>query len=142
MAERIPEAEALGFYRAVEAGDITLSFQGEDPQEIYSGVVSYRASNGWRIDVFNDCNEFDYIDRVVDDRNRQLEFDDIETTRLDWNPPELTAWKCFGLPGHHKYRCVKCGTLIERNPRYLCKRDRCSGTKLPLLPTLVKPATW
>jgi hypothetical protein len=138
MANRIPEAEALRFYRAIEAGEVVLSFAGEDPQEVYSGLVAYHASNGWRIDVYNDCNEFDYIERVVDDRQRELWFEDIETTRLDWNPPEAVAWTCFGLPGHKKYRCRLCGTMIERNPRYLCKRDRCSGSKLPLIPTRVK----
>lgn len=52
----LTEAAVLAFLESVERGDVTLA-PDVDPDEVYAGIVTYTASNGWRIAIFNDCNE-------------------------------------------------------------------------------------
>ncbi len=70
----ISEIEALNFLKAIEDGLISLR-SVQDPQEIYAGNVSYTASNGWLITIFNDANEWDYIDQIQSEDGRILNFD-------------------------------------------------------------------
>src|SRR5579864_5008297 len=73
----ISEAELMDFLRAIEEGSVSLRPEF-DPQDIYAGNVPYAASNGWHITIFNDCNEWDYVDRVKTADGRSLDFDTIE----------------------------------------------------------------
>ena len=73
----ITEKELLQFLKAIEEGAISLHPES-DPQDIYAGNVTYTASNGWRITIFNDCNTWDYVDKVITADGRSVDFDSIE----------------------------------------------------------------
>jgi hypothetical protein len=73
----ITEKELLQFLQEVEEGTISLHPES-DPQDIYAGNVTYTASNGWRITIFNDCNEWDYVDKAITADGRSVDFDSIE----------------------------------------------------------------
>ena len=62
----LTEAGIAAFLRSVEHGEVTLT-PDLDPNEVYAGVVPYSASNGWHIAIFNDCNQWDYIEWVEAD---------------------------------------------------------------------------
>ncbi len=72
----ISTAEILEFLRAIEDGDITLS---EKPAEAWAGDITYTASNGWKIEIFNDCHDWDYINSITTDDGRHVDYDDIAT---------------------------------------------------------------
>jgi hypothetical protein len=84
MATQMPttsaEIELRKFLKAVEDGSVSL-IPEQEPQDVYAGNVSYLGSNGWRILVFNDANEWDYIDSI--------------TTRATRSFFTITAWSSW-----------------------------------------------
>lgn len=124
----IQEQELLEFLKAIE--EETVSLQPESvPQDIYAGNVSYRASNGWQITIFNDCNEWDYVDQVVAADGRSLDFHEIENdmpSAREYMPDDEVAWKRYGIPGYMRFRCESCGLDIKgpelRKREFLCAR--------------------
>jgi hypothetical protein len=56
--------QARAFLQSIKDGVITLEVVGPTPQQLYCGHVRYLASNGWQIEVFNDCGEYDYIQDI------------------------------------------------------------------------------
>lgn len=134
----IEPEELRSFFRGLETRDVEL-VADIDPQEVYAGNVVYRASNGWVLTVFNDANEFDYVDEVVTSDGRRMEFRDLLGTDLDWRLEEGPAWRCLGIPGYCTFRCTECGARIPdavERPRamtapFLCGDSRCSGALQP-----------
>jgi hypothetical protein len=130
---RITEEELLRFLHALEEGEVSLQPE-EEPQHVYAGNVSYLASNGWRIVIFNDCNTWDYIDAVRAPDGRSLDFDDIDDTMpmaREYMPSDEMAWRRYGIPGYCLFRCTKCGEFLEfelRRLPFLCKA--CGTTKI------------
>ena len=58
--EPLTADEILAVLHSVERGEVTIENLGHG----YSGDEECRLSNGWRFWIFNDCYEWDYIDRV------------------------------------------------------------------------------
>lgn len=50
---------------------------GPDWNSVWAGDVFYKTASGWGFAVFNDCDEWDYIDHVISPSGITLEFDDI-----------------------------------------------------------------
>ena len=122
----ITENELLQFLKAIEDGTISLHPES-DPQDIYAGNVTYTATNGWRITVFNDCNEWDYVDKVITTDGQSVNFDSIENDMpiaRDYLPTDEIAWQRYGIPGYCRFRCIRCGAdLVDYNLRktpFLC----------------------
>lgn len=116
----------MAFFRAVEEGSVSLRPEG-DPQDIYAGNVPYVASNGWRIKIFNDCNEWDYVDSVETADGRKLNFDDIDNSMpvaREYVPDDDVAWRRYGIPGYCTFRCTVCSTVLvnpdERRLPFVC----------------------
>ncbi|HWZ45054.1 MAG TPA: hypothetical protein VNW97_16385 [Candidatus Saccharimonadales bacterium] len=125
-AARISEQELMEFLKAVEEGAISLRPEA-DPQDIYAGNVPYAASNGWQIAIFNDCNEWDYIDGVETSDGRRLRFDDIDgfmPIAREYVPEDDVAWRRYGIPGYCTFRCTSCSNVLEdrelRRPPFRC----------------------
>jgi len=100
----------------------------QEPQWVYAGVVGYNASNGWRIAVFNDANEWDYIEWIAASDGRRVDFF-FDMTEEDadlehYAPSNDVSWRCYGIPGYLQNRCKKCGSSINADPggRYLCQQ--------------------
>ncbi len=99
----ISNDDLQAFFRAIEKGEIRL-VADQEPQDIYAGVVSYEASNGWRLLIFNDANEYDYVEEIRTPDDRYADINDIENS--DWRPDDETAWRCLGIPGYCTFRCI------------------------------------
>jgi hypothetical protein len=132
----ITEEELLEFLKAIEEGTIALQPEGCVPQDIYAGDVPYMASNGWRITIFNDCNEWDYVDRVIAADGRSLRFDEIDdfmSVAREYMPDDAVAWSRYGIPGYMRFRCTNCGVDVDPKvlpkAEYLC--DGCRGSSPP-----------
>ena len=123
----ITEDELLQFLKAIEEGTIALRAE-YDPQDVYAGNVPYMASNGWRITIFNDCNEWDYVDEVITADGRSVDFDSIDNympRAREYMPDSEAAWRRYGIPGYCLFRCTRCGTALEdelRKPPFRCVR--------------------
>jgi|AGTN01.1.fsa_nt_gi hypothetical protein len=91
----ISEDEILEFLHAIEDGDITI--EGDSG---YAGDATYKASNGWTIVVFNDCDDWDYIESIKTDDGREIQFDEILNTmpRVDnYRPSDEVASTRYGI---------------------------------------------
>ncbi len=128
----VTEAEILAFLQAIEEGSVSLTPAWE-PQDIYAGNVNYTASNGWTVTIFNDCNVWDYIERL-----RTADGRDCEAGQIDGHMPAVDAyevsdeiaWSRYRIPGYCIFRCVKCGERIT--DRELIKMPyRCPKCTLP-----------
>jgi hypothetical protein len=122
----ITEQELLQFLKAIEEGAIFLRPESE-PQDIYAGNVIYAASNGWQITIFNDCNTWDYVDKVITADGRSLDFDAIDNdmpTVREYLPADEIAWQRYGIPGYCRFRCIHCGADLAhydlRKAPFLC----------------------
>ena len=116
MAGTPSEQEIWQFLRGIETGTITLEPHAE-PQAVYAGNVVYRASNGWEIWVFNDCNAWDYIEAIDTADSRSIGFDGLDAipSLVDYRPSEEIAWSRYRIPGYLRFRCTQCGTDLEES---------------------------
>lgn len=130
LPEEVREEPAIGkeeillFLGAIESGEVVLIPRVE-PQFVYAGIVVYDASNGWQIAVFNDANEWDYIEWIVADDGRWVEFFGIseeDGAPVSYTPSNEIAWRRYGIPGYLQNLCTRCSTSIGPQPGgiYLC----------------------
>lgn len=119
MPEVISEDDLLEFLKAIESGDITLKPE-DDPQDVYAGRIRYTASNGWRMVVFNDANEWDYIEAVEAPDGRALDFCGIDTmsTARCYEPSGDASWTRYGIPGYRRFRCKECSADLKGGPPF------------------------
>jgi hypothetical protein len=113
----ISNSEIWEFLRAIESGSVALTPDGErEPQDIYAANVAYSASNGWRIVIFNDANEWDYIDEIVMADGRRIVYDEIADSFPDienYKPSEEISWSRYRIPGHTRFCCVVCNLPLK-----------------------------
>jgi|SRR5215469_2327094 len=109
------EAELSHFLMAIEDGSVSITPE-QEPQDVYAGNISYNASNGWRIFVFNDSNEWDYIDSIETSDGRK--FDSAALAEMpaieSYEPTPEVAWFRYGIPGYGIFRCKLCGTRLTK----------------------------
>jgi hypothetical protein len=118
-----------------------------DAQEVYAGKVWYDASEaGWKVCVFNDCNELDYLETVTLPSGHVLDYKALDRTILhDWFQAVMTkrdGWRAFGIPGCLDGRCLDCGAELRMGPRDIpgplhlfCGPSGCVGKRNPPVPT-------
>lgn len=91
---------------AIERGDVTIKPTGRTADETYAGNVVYRASNGWTIVVFNDCNCWDYLNSVAAPDGAEREYpsgehpesyDEIDELFLSYSPPDDVIRNIYGF---------------------------------------------
>lgn len=99
MYSQISEKEIIVFLKEIESGKIKL-IPEEDPFEVYSGNVKYRASNGWELIVFNDANTWDYIDSIKTSDGRFADFDTLDEMEMVRNycPPLEISATAYKIP--------------------------------------------
>jgi hypothetical protein len=59
------------FFIAIEEGWITI-VPDISPEEAFCGDVEYTASNGWKITIFVDCYDWDYVEKILDAQGESL----------------------------------------------------------------------
>lgn len=71
----IPVDEIVFVLRQAIAGDLRVKCVGPTWNEVYAGDVSFWFGD-WKIEVFNDCDSFDYINAVEAPDGRKAVFED------------------------------------------------------------------
>lgn len=84
--------------------------RGDVLEQTFAGNIAWTLSNGWRVVVFNDCVEWDYIDRIEAPDGRWWEYpthpeivdDRVMSPRVaNWTPTtarQKRAWLDQRLP--------------------------------------------
>lgn len=94
---KLTEKEILDFLYAIEREEITLLA----PNGVtFCGEVLFEASNGWSVIIFNDCDEWDYIDWLKTSDGREIRYDEMADTMPlvdDYRPPVAVAQKIYGM---------------------------------------------
>lgn len=103
MTEKLQESEVRDLLRAIEAGEITLVPEGEDPSAVGWGDAYYRTSNGWKITVFIDGYGWDNLDRIEAPDGRVLDYDNMSTDLHDYSPPPDVVAKAYLIRDNHRH---------------------------------------
>lgn len=75
---------AKALIRVLRRTKIPAFYHGMEPTVTYD-------HDGWEIDVFYDCEEFDYIERMVDPEGNIYDpWDDVDLTALQYYIPPFT----------------------------------------------------
>ncbi len=98
--EEIPRKQVADLIRAIDAGTVAVRFEPLTPKEptprsVYCGTCRYKTADGWVIDVFNDCDSFDYIEQVEAPDGRVTDAAWLMEYRPDSEEKSLRIW---GLP--------------------------------------------
>ena len=72
----ITRTEAADVLRRIARGQIDISAVGRSWNEVYAGNVEFMTCDGWNLVVFNDCDDFDYLDSITAPDGRTGCFDD------------------------------------------------------------------
>jgi hypothetical protein len=72
----IKASEIVEVFRQALRGEIAVKVEGDESwDDVYCGDVDFLFGE-WRITVFNDCCEFDYVSHATAPDGREGEFDD------------------------------------------------------------------
>ncbi len=71
----IPGAELAELFRRALRGEVKVFTVGASWTEIYASIVEVRI-DGYKLVIFNDCNQFDYVDHAIAPDGREGDFDD------------------------------------------------------------------
>lgn len=127
--------EVADLMSAISAGDVKLTSEVE-PQAVFAGVVEYLCHHdgkydGVKLSIFNDANEWDYIDGVVFTDGRIACHHDIYggVASSPSRPSDKEAWRCYGIPGYLRFRRKTWSGFVgkrsdENLARNLSRRER------------------
>ena len=75
---RITRQEVADVLKAAVAGEIPVRLVNPEQtwHVVYAGNMDFMLGD-WRITIFNDCDELDYIDSVKAPDGREAEFEDL-----------------------------------------------------------------
>jgi hypothetical protein len=59
------DEEIVAMLEAADRGELDIFVEGAMWADVYVGNVAFVLSNGWKVIVFNDCDEWDCVDHVV-----------------------------------------------------------------------------
>lgn len=90
------EDEALAVLEAVDRGDIAV-YDEERTSAAGRSIAVYHLPNGWTVEVFNDCDQWDYLEGIEAPDGRKADFDAI-SGGIDAKPgdepmPRLYKWR-------------------------------------------------
>ncbi len=109
------EQDILAMCKAVDAGELSVELEGGKTwDEAYSGNMRFRFGNGFRLVVYNDCGEWDYIDSYIapDGTRTEVIVPDVTETQAQADDPSL-----FDLePKHFARWGITTGYLNEPLP--------------------------
>lgn len=128
---KIADKKAIAIIQDIIDGKLKITPLVE-PQRMYAGDIQYKIDSpysNYGLTVFNDCNEFDYIDSIwsADFTVRVFDwFNTFETNVVKTTLSELDIWKIFQIPGYCKFRCTQCATVLpdafsDQKEFFLCK---------------------
>lgn len=74
-------AEILAAIADINAGRVACAIESEWG---YTGAPWFAAESGWRFQVFNDCDEFDYFQTIEAPDGRRWVFDELTDGHAWW----------------------------------------------------------
>jgi len=123
------EEELRQLVRSIEDGSVQIT-RTEEPQRVYAGVVEYAASNGWRLAVYCDANEWDYFEWFEAPDGRRVDYDALYSAAVlsEYKPSSTVSWERYRIPGYMKFRCTHCGAKFKYRKDDVLLCESCRGT--------------
>lgn len=87
--KKIAAFEVAGMLKAIASGDSDIRVSGGTWNEVFAGNVAFIIDEKHTLVIFNDCDDFDYVDCVTMDNGRLGDFDDW----LEMPPDEMLTEK-------------------------------------------------
>lgn len=88
MSARIDSTEVAELFRSAMRGAIAVKLTGSRSwADVYCGNVEFSFGT-WRVTLFNDVMELDYVDSVVAPDGRTAEYDDWFKSPLGMDPTD------------------------------------------------------
>ena len=115
-----------------------------DPQEIFTGDVTYTTDSGWQLSVSADMNSYGGFNHIDAPDGRTLPSDLLDNMDRDidavFDRNKMLEWEGFGLGGYMRFRCRVCGAQwrYEDNPSCSNASAICLGRQSPRLPSRLK----
>lgn len=77
-------ARAADFLRRLNAGE-EAAVDGDQASwdSVFAGDHEWTMESGWKLVVFNDCDEWDYVDSIIDPSGEIAKFDDWHEDVID-----------------------------------------------------------
>lgn len=97
--KRRTAAEALQVLAQIEACAISIDTDGATWAEVYDGLVTFLAGNGWRFTVYLDAGDWDYFDKIISADGTVLDFDWISDNSVElyhYSPSHYELWENAG----------------------------------------------
>lgn len=73
--DKVAREEVRDLLLRVAKLEVEPKLIGDSWTEVYAGNVAFDV-DGWRVEVFNDCDAWDYIDKVVAPDGREGQYED------------------------------------------------------------------
>lgn len=88
--------EVLALLRQIESQGVVAL--GRSWGDVYAGIVTFRVADGVRVEVFNDCDDWDYVAEIFDADGASIWQipDDQNTDSMrvaNWKPQDQRRWK-------------------------------------------------
>lgn len=104
LALRPPEPpmthdEMIALLQRMDSGDLDFWCEEYGWKETYAGDVTFVAADGHRIVVFNDCDQWDYVDSIFAPGGAKIwEFpqaveSDDDCRIINWTPKDMPRWE-------------------------------------------------
>lgn len=118
------ETRVVKLLRDIEQGKVTLKIVGRTPEKVFAGNVEYRSSNGWKLLVFNDCNDWDYLDSATSPDDEELDFDEMSRELQGYRPDAQTTLNAYQFKHDSAVTGPRCtgaiGDMIRRISDNMC----------------------
>lgn len=98
----IPDEEIIAVLDAADRGEVEIRPVGATNwMEQYCGIMEFHLGNGWKLGVFNDCCEWDYIEWIqAPDGRREdagkgsgrIETFTASDAMWSWEPSDYSRW--------------------------------------------------
>jgi hypothetical protein len=89
------QAEVLEELKKIERGEVKVFAVDRSWDDVFNGDVWFVTDTGWQFGVFNDSDEWDYLDKAISPDGRVLDFDEIWNANGELNyyvPTDEEPW--------------------------------------------------
>jgi hypothetical protein len=87
-------AAALLELQAIDRGEVSISVEGPDWDGAWCGPVTFKTPSGWTFVIFNDCDEWDYLETVIAPTGERFEYlHGMPVDLGNWEPKNEDIWR-------------------------------------------------
>ncbi len=121
-SKKLGTEEVFSFIADIESARIAIEPHVR-PEEVWSGEVRYKASNGWQLILYIRGGRWRYIKAIIMDPSRrssetELFYEDFAVSMpdlIEYHPSDQVRWNIYRLPKLVTRTCDGCGFFFTAN---------------------------